>query len=105
MASKEKEDPYDFDQDMTASEEPPQESSDKEESDREKEGDDETSKTKKVKETVENGALEVSSTSSPPKKRPCLKVRYIKCLPNCRISAIHIVKGRLGPVHCTMRNM
>jgi hypothetical protein len=35
------------------------------------------SKTKKVKETVENGALEVSSTSSPPKKRPCLKVRYI----------------------------
>ena len=74
VASKEKEDPYDFDQDMAASEEPPQESSDKEESDREKEGDDETSKTKKVKETVENGALEVSSTSSPPKKRPCLKV-------------------------------
>jgi hypothetical protein len=65
VASKEKEDPYDFDQDMAASEEPPQESSDKEESDREKEGDDETSKTKKVKETVENGSFS-----------KCLKQKY-----------------------------
>jgi Ulp1 family protease len=96
VASKEKEDPYDFDQDMAASEEPPQESSDKEESDREKEGDDETSKTKKVKETVENGALEVSSTSSTTKKN-----WFPYTLLNCTMYLSHYT---LLAVQCTGPN-
>lgn len=62
-ASKEKDDPYDFDSEMAANNETV--SSDKDDSDGEADKD---------KKEVENSALEVSSTSSPPKKRPCLKV-------------------------------
>lgn len=67
-------DPYDFDSEMAA------ETAQAESSDHEEEESDVEKKPKKRRrqekreESVENGALEVSSTSSPQKKRPCLKV-------------------------------
>lgn len=74
VASKGKEDPYDFDTEMAANDEPAQESDKEETAEGEKEKEEEETTSEKPKDTVENGALEVSSTSSPPKKRPCLKV-------------------------------